>query len=539
MKETVEQLKQRAEQLLRQSDVKTNERINALNDVAWGFRFVNGSLAAQLRTQALQLAERNGYQRGRAFALHNIGWSYICTDQCQKAEQNLEESFQIFSDLEDEPGLASTINALATVNKKTGDHEKALERYSRALQLRRKIGDNLGVASTLANLSGVAARLGDYWSSLDCCYGALRTALDWGASLCQALAHLDLSDVLWRVGEAAQAIKHSQQAFDLQQGQLNRVYQAPTLVNMGAAYQSQGEYQTALEKYLRGLEIACETDNYETQAEAQMCIGSVYYEIGDWQTALLHLTQASQISQTINSRFYKSESLFWIGSVYKQLGDVSQSIEALTEALDLTRQINANEIRCKTHLALSEAYQEQNRFAEALHHHKAFHQTWQEVFGIAASRRVERLLQQELKAGQINRLKSPLAMRSAKSSALSDGQNIALSPRKLQDIKDFIARHPEQNLTLAELANMTGLSQNYFLRSFKNSTGKTPHQFIIEQRVARAKELLQTSVLPLAEIALVCGFSSQSHLTTHFRLLTGATPRQFQRRFHTASRNKS
>ena len=77
------------------------------------------------------------------------------------------------------------------------------------------------------------------------------------------------------------------------------------------------------------------------------------------------------------------------------------------------------------------------------------------------------------------------------------------------------------------MANHLDLSRYYFSRLFKQSTGLSPYQYVIQQRVKRAQQLLQEGKLKISEIAITCGFAHQSHLNNCFRRLTGVTPKQF------------
>lgn len=80
-----------------------------------------------------------------------------------------------------------------------------------------------------------------------------------------------------------------------------------------------------------------------------------------------------------------------------------------------------------------------------------------------------------------------------------------------------------------ELARVAGLSPGHFRKAFRRSFGFSPHQFVLEQRVSRAAELLNTSNIEVAAIASLCGFSSHSHLTTEFRKRMGVTPREYRK----------
>ena len=85
-----------------------------------------------------------------------------------------------------------------------------------------------------------------------------------------------------------------------------------------------------------------------------------------------------------------------------------------------------------------------------------------------------------------------------------------------------------EDLLLDELAACVHLSPYHFARLFKQSTGIPPHEYVIQQRVEKAKVLLRSGWLSVGEIAQVVGFSDHSKLARHFKRLTGLSPRQFR-----------
>jgi AraC-like DNA-binding protein len=104
-----------------------------------------------------------------------------------------------------------------------------------------------------------------------------------------------------------------------------------------------------------------------------------------------------------------------------------------------------------------------------------------------------------------------------------------LPPATLRRIRDYVDSHLEQNIDLGSLAATAELSLYHFARTFKQSEGTTPHTFVLERRVAKARELLTGTDLPLSEIALLVGFADQSHFTRRFRQTVGVSPGQFRK----------
>jgi AraC family transcriptional regulator len=102
----------------------------------------------------------------------------------------------------------------------------------------------------------------------------------------------------------------------------------------------------------------------------------------------------------------------------------------------------------------------------------------------------------------------------------------SLTRVQLQPAIDYIHAHLNRDLSLAELASVINISPTYFAGLFKQAMGISPHQYVIQQRVERAKLMLSKTDLAIADIALQVGFSNQSHLTQQFKRLTGITPKQ-------------
>jgi AraC family transcriptional regulator len=103
-----------------------------------------------------------------------------------------------------------------------------------------------------------------------------------------------------------------------------------------------------------------------------------------------------------------------------------------------------------------------------------------------------------------------------------------MSVSKLGRIVEYIDAALDGELTLDVMAEVTGMNPFHFARTFRRQFGETPHRYVLRRRIERAKRLLSESETPLVEIALTCGFASQSHFTSTFRRQVGVTPSQYR-----------
>jgi AraC-like DNA-binding protein len=104
-----------------------------------------------------------------------------------------------------------------------------------------------------------------------------------------------------------------------------------------------------------------------------------------------------------------------------------------------------------------------------------------------------------------------------------------LPPATLRRVRDYIDSHLDKAIDVKSLAATAGLSTYHFARAFKQSQGTTPHGFVLERRLAKARELMDRPDLSLSEIAVAAGFADQSHFTRRFREVLGIPPGQFRK----------
>jgi AraC family transcriptional regulator len=106
-----------------------------------------------------------------------------------------------------------------------------------------------------------------------------------------------------------------------------------------------------------------------------------------------------------------------------------------------------------------------------------------------------------------------------------------LTPTRMRKVVELVHAKMDGDLSLEALADAAGLSITHFSQMFRESTGQSPHQFVLHRRVDRAKELLRAAEMRVLDVAVACGFKSQQHFARIFRKVGGASPTEYRREF--------
>jgi AraC-like DNA-binding protein len=114
-------------------------------------------------------------------------------------------------------------------------------------------------------------------------------------------------------------------------------------------------------------------------------------------------------------------------------------------------------------------------------------------------------------------------------SATSAPARGGLPPHALRRVYEYIEANLKTSIVIENLAKIADLSRFHFARAFKESTGSTPHGYVMYRRMAKAQELLAETDIPVAEVAILTGFSDQSHLCRRFIKHFGTAPSLFRK----------
>ena len=109
-------------------------------------------------------------------------------------------------------------------------------------------------------------------------------------------------------------------------------------------------------------------------------------------------------------------------------------------------------------------------------------------------------------------------------------------PEPVRLARRFLDRHYDTPITIEQLSREVGLSPYYFIRRFRRVYRQTPHQYLMQQRIARAKELLRTTDMSVTEICVTVGFESLGSFSALFRKTAGISPSAYRLRVHPSTK---
>lgn len=250
----------------------------------------------------------------------------------------------------------------------------------------------------------------------------------------------------------------------------------------------------------------------------------VKYSAMDEHSIILHVTNLDRAELSLNNGKKRSSVTYpgmftfipaqsnseWLWEEKVELLEINLSPSLLEKTAIATCDQVPQQIELLDRFATSDPFLEHLTYAYSA-----------ELQGNAAT---NKLYLESLQTVLVNHLLRNHCSVSITSSSLSGG----LSKTKLRRIIDYIDINLTHNLGLAELANTIKLSPSHFGELFKQSTGKTPYQYILQCRIERAKKLLANEKLTLVEISQAVGFCDQSHFTKTFSRYMGLTPKQYR-----------
>lgn len=325
--------------LARSRDINYRQgKIEALNGIS-GIHIFLGDTRSALKhaTLALALSRAAGERRGEAQALNNIGEVYYWLGELQQSLERFRNALPLWEDAKDRRGLAQTHASIGFIYSDLGQAQHAFNAYNRALTLWQSVDDKLGQAVTLTAIGRLYSRLGEGQESLNFFDRAMQFMHPIGNPIEEARLLNGMAYTYSGLGEKRLAINYYEKALALYQ---STKYQGikNTLYDIGSTHLSLGDYEKALDYFLRDLSLSKATADRREQSYALQGLGMVYDSWGKKEKALTHYLGALSFYRAEKDLRGEADTLNLIGQLQEGQGQRREALGQYLKALSLSRQ---------------------------------------------------------------------------------------------------------------------------------------------------------------------------------------------------------
>ena len=330
------------------------EQADLLNQQAWALRASDTAQALELAEVAQRAAEQLGYRPGLAQSMAILAYCHLRLNNYEHAREHALAALDLFEQVGDLAGQADALNTLGNIYSGLGEHHSALEIYLQSLALRRELGDQRAQAASLNNIGNVYYHLADY----------------------------------------PNALESHRRSLAIKRGLGDEQGVAFSLNNIGNIYKDACDFEQARQRYHESLSAFQAIGDSYGEAGALSNLGEVYAALGDPAAALDYYTRSLAIEQAIGNQSGVAESLLLLGQLalaHPGLPAGGDALGYLQRALIYAHELKAQELIYKCHHALSEAFERQGDFAQALEHYRAFYAAERIIFNEALSEKTKKL----------------------------------------------------------------------------------------------------------------------------------------------------
>ena len=316
------------------SAIKTMERdssmVLALNDLSSEYlQSDNQTKALRYANEALQLAEKIEYLRGKGYALKNMGLVYYYQGDYLNVMEYWTKSLETFERISDTVGIANMVNNLGAVYYTQGANTKAIENYLVSLRISEKKRDTIRMVTSLLNIGGVYSdNPNDYEKALDY-YNRAEPYLQ-----------------------------------NLKDSQLTSSY----LLGVGEIYLKQGRYKEAQNYFKEALPY---NENSSLYAHNLTKLGETEYRMGSSEAAIEHLTKAYELAQENNQPLPITQALMGLATIY-QPTNPRKGLEYYNKAISIAKEVGLQYELRDIYKGMSVAYEGLGRYEDSFKYQKLF-----------------------------------------------------------------------------------------------------------------------------------------------------------------------
>ncbi|UKN00947.1 tetratricopeptide repeat protein [Paracrocinitomix mangrovi] len=240
---------------------------------------------------------------------------------------------------------ADAISNTGYVYVQKGDYRQGLELYLESLKLREEINDQKGISSAYNNIASVHNAMKDPETALKYYKKSLALRIEFGNLGEQALAYNNVGYTFQHMGELDSALWYYQKSHDLYEEDGQKLRRAMTIANMGTIYRDMGEYDTAMVYLQNSLEIRKKYSSKSGLFYSMYNIADLYMLMGDYKKAKPYAFESAEIASSSSNPRQQMRAARMLYLTYKHMGEYKKSLNELEKYNTLKDSINNEELR--------------------------------------------------------------------------------------------------------------------------------------------------------------------------------------------------
>lgn len=373
------------------SDVSTQEKVDAYNELAFMYVNVDSATTHQFALQAIELAEANDYPQGVVMAKVQIGWTILRAGYLDDAAIYFQQAKALAEELNFQEGIADAAHGWGTARMDLGQLDEGLILHEEALAIRQEINDLKGIGLSYNQIGIVHAYMGDYPTCLEYFLKALDIQQQRGDEATMAGNYNNIALVYERLDQTEKALEYYQKALNINEEQNNVRGMALNNLNIVNSYRDLDQNDRALEHAEKSLTLSKELGSKRLISMSLGNLGALHTDLRNFKKAMEYQSEANKMHEEQGDIPSFANSSIQLGQIYSELGRYSESLSYLRDGQRMAAEIGNPDMMAAAYNHLSDTYAALGQYRNAYEAHVQFKELADSVVNDENTRQLARV----------------------------------------------------------------------------------------------------------------------------------------------------